>query len=405
MSLLHFGRPKTVAPPPPSNPRPTAWRVGLCGAGLGADPPVAMLSAMFPAVTFRLLDCAWPERAAHAFDLLIVGVDGGDPAEVERMGSRIAAAAGRFEVLVAMRGADIEATRRLLHQGAADVLPAPVSDTTLAIALERIFCRLDTGRAHKRSGEIIGVLKAGGGVGATSLAVQTAVMLAGRTGSAGVCLADLDVQMGAAALYLDVGDAVTVGQVLAAGGAVEEMPFASSLPTHRSGVSVLGAPQEMMPVEALSPTLVDGLMAALRRDFETTLVDLPTVWTAWTNRLLRQSQRIVLVTHLSVPHVHLTRRQLHMLTAQRLDDVPVTLVCNQVEPDSASGLSLKAAEQAIGRPFDLVVPEDRKLMHQAINQGLALSAVRRGSKLEAAIGRLADTLVPAHPVALAQVGR
>lgn len=403
MSLLHFGRPKTN-PPLAAPERPTAWRVGLCGAGLGADPPVAMLSAMFPAVTFRLLEGAWPERAAHTFDLLIVGLDGADPAEVERMTQRIAASAGRIEVLVAMRGADIDATRRLLHQGAADVLPAPVSDTTLAIALERIFCRLDTGRAHKRSGEIISMLKAGGGVGATSLAAQAAVMLAGR-GSGGVCLADLDVQMGAAALYLDVGDAVTISQVLAAGGAVEEMPFASSLPAHRSGAAVLGAPQEMMPVEALSPALVDGLMAALRRDFETTLVDLPTVWTAWTNRLLRQSQRIVLVTRLSVPHVHLARRQLHMLAAQRLDDVPLTLVCNQVEPDSASGLSLKAAEQAIGRNFDLVIPEDRKLMHQAIDQGVALGAVRRGSKLEAAIGRLTETLAPAQKLAVAQAGR
>ncbi|PXA93721.1 hypothetical protein DMC18_08200, partial [Caulobacter sp. D5] len=179
MSLLHFGRPKTT-PPPVAPDRPTAWRVGLCGAGLGADPPVAMLSAMFPAVTFRLLEGAWPERAAHTFDLLIVGLDGADPAEAERMTQRIAASAGRIEVLVAMRGADIDATRRLLHQGAADVLPAPVSDTTLAIALERIFCRLDTGRAHKRSGEIISLLKAGGGVGATSLAAQAAVMLAGR---------------------------------------------------------------------------------------------------------------------------------------------------------------------------------------------------------------------------------
>ena len=38
------------------------------------------------------------------------------------------------------------------------------------------------------------------------------------------------------------------------------------------------------------------------------------------------------------------------------------------------------AEQAIGRPFDLVAPEDRKLMQQAINQGVALSAKRMGCR-------------------------
>jgi pilus assembly protein CpaE len=365
-----------------------------------------MLSAMFPAVTFQVLDNAWPERAVQTFDLLIVGLDAADAAEQERLATRLAACAGRVEVLVLVRGADVETTRRLIHQGAADVLPAPVTDTALAIALERIFCRLDTGRAQRRRGEVVTLLKAGGGVGATSLAAQLAVMLAVNPALAGVCLADLDLQMGAAALYLDVPDTVTVAQVLAAGGAVEEVPFASSLPAHRSGACVLAAPHELMPIETLNPALIDGLLAGLRRDFEITLIDLPTVWTAWTNRLLRQSQRILLVTRLSVPHVYLARRQLHMLAAQALDDIPVTLICNQVESESASGISLKAAQQAIGRPFDLVIPEDRRLMHQAIDEGVALSALRRGSKIEAAIARLAEVIAPVHVApAAAGMGR
>ena len=87
-----------------------------------------------------------------------------------------------------------------------------------------------------------------------------------------------------------------------------------------------------------------------------------------------------------------------MLAAQRLDDVPVTLICNQVEAE-AGGLTLKAAQQAIGRPFDLVIPEDRRLMHQAIDQGVSLASVRRGSKIEAAIDRLADMVAPARVAA------
>ena len=406
MSLLHFGRSHPAARVAPAPSRPCVWRVGLCGGVLGSAPPTAMLSAMFPAATFGAIEGAWPERGVQGFDLLVVGLNGTDPAEVERAATRIAASAGRVEILVVLSGADIETTRRMIHLGAVDVLPAPVTDTTLTIALERIFCRLDTGRAQRRSGDVVSVLKAGGGVGATSLAAQAAVMLAGNPGLNGVCLADLDLQMGMAGLYLDVADTVTLTQVLAAGGAVEDVPLASSLPAHNSGARVLVAPHEFMPVETLNPALVDSLVAALRRDFEISLVDLPTVWTAWTNRLLRQSQRIVLVTRLSVPHVHLVRRQLHMLEAQHLGDIPLTLVCNQMEADGASGISLKAAEQAIGRPFDLVIPEDHKLMHQAINQGVALGALRRGSKIEAAIARLADLIAASHVVPAAMsVGR
>ena len=60
------------------------------------------------------------------------------------------------------------------------------------------------------------LLKAGGGVGATALAVQVAALLAAARRGA-VCLADLDLQFGTAALYLDLPEAVTVTDCLSAG--------------------------------------------------------------------------------------------------------------------------------------------------------------------------------------------
>jgi pilus assembly protein CpaE len=49
------------------------------------------------------------------------------------------------------------------------------------------------------------------------------------------------------------------------------------------------------------------------------------------------------------------------------------------------------------RNFDVVIPEDRRLMNEAIAQGRELSAVRSGSKLEKAIGELAEALAPVAP--------
>jgi pilus assembly protein CpaE len=119
---------------------------------------------------------------------------------------------------------------------------------------------------------------------------------------------------------------------------------------------------------------------------------LPSVWTNWTNRVLQLVDRIVLVTQLSVPHVHLVRRQLGILTQQHLDGLPLTLVCNRVTGDQEHLLSVKAAEKAIGRCFDLVLPEDTRTMVAAVNQGLSLSDVRRGTKLEKLVGQLAERM-------------
>jgi pilus assembly protein CpaE len=155
-----------------------------------------------------------------------------------------------------------------------------------------------------------------------------------------------------------------------------------------------------MPLETLAASHIDGLIKGLRRDFPLTLIDLPSVWTAWTNRLLSLSDRIILVTHLSVPHIQLVKRQLQVLATQKLDTRPLTLVCNSVSPEQQSSVSIKAAERALGRAFDVVIPEDRRIMTAAINQGLELSAVRRGTKLEKAINDLADKAAGGVIVAL-----
>ena len=246
---------------------------------------------------------------------------------------------------------------------------------------------------------MIAFLKAGGGVGATTIATQLATIFASRDKNLRVCLADLDVQSGSAAVYLDLPGTVTMRQVAAAGKNLGDIRFAEQLSTHSSGVHVLGDPQEFIPLESLQPALIDNLITTLRRDFDLVLIDLPPAWTSWTDRALRQADRIVLVTQLSVPHAHLTRRQLKVLASQRLDVTPLTLVCNGVGGQTASGVSMKAMEKAIGRDFDAILPEDRKVVVEAINQGVAINAIKRGTKLEKALTTLADRLVPAMAVA------
>jgi len=236
------------------------------------------------------------------------------------------------------------------------------------------------------------VLKAGGGVGATSLAVQAGIMAAGQVGRGGVCFADLDLQFGSAALYLDMAEALTVSDCLAVGEFLGDTQFATALAAHGSGMRLLAAPRDVTALDALTPQLTDSLLTALRRDFALTIADLPPVWTAWTYRALQSAVRIVLVTRLSVPHVHLVRRQLELMTLQKLDTIPLTLVCNAVNGDRQNMLSIRAAERAIGRPFDIVIPEDTRVMETASNQGLDIAMVRRGTKLEKAIAQLVDVM-------------
>jgi pilus assembly protein CpaE len=375
-------------------------RIGLAENAIGGAERFASIAALFPHVVFEPLAGSWPEPPA-GLDVLVVSLEGAAAEAVEAAVRRLSATSSATAIVVALHDADVTTTRRLVRAGAADVLTYPISEPALALSLERLLAdRRSTADPGRPKGEVVAFLKAGGGVGATALGVQAAACIAAR-GTVEVCLADLDLQFGAAALYFDLPEAITLADCLSSGANLADTPFATALARHRSGARVLAAPREIVALEMLSPDQIEALLNGLRRDFPLVIVDLPSVWTAWTNQVLHQADRIVLVTQLTVPHVQLVKRQLRVLSAQGLEGRPLTLVCNGMNSDQAGLVSLKAAERAIGREFDVVIPEDRKTMTAAINEGIELSAVRKGTKLEKGVAELAGKLAALAPQAAA----
>ena len=367
-------------------------RVCVAEGALGEDQQFASVAALFPNARFDSIGAGWPDRMPSRCDLLIVAVDAAAAVEVDAAMRRLKAQPAEVNTLVVLRNADVTVTRRLMREGAADVIPAPANEAALAVSLDKILGPVSQERPRRAGGQVVAVLKAGGGVGATSLCVQTAAIAA--RGGASVCLADLDLQFGAASLYLDMPDAATVSDCMAAGSNLKDIDFAALLGHHRSGINLLAAPRQVTPLEALAPPQTEALLNGLKRSFGLVMLDLPSVWTAWTNRALHSADRIVLVSHLSVPHMHMLDRQIATLHAQGLDDRKLTLVCNALSSDQTALLSIKSAERALGRSFDVVIPEDGRTMNAAINQGVELSTIRRGSKIEKAVEDLARMVTP-----------
>jgi pilus assembly protein CpaE len=365
--------------------------VGVVDGAIGGAERFASIAALFPEVRFEPIGADWAQGADGRFDVVIVGVSAASAGELDAVIRILRARTFAAKVVVTLREADVTTTRMLVREGAADVLPAPVSEAGLALSLERLLAGGLAAPGSKRpNGHVVALLKAGGGVGATALGVQAAALLA--KDGAKVCLADLDVQFGNADIYLDLPEAVTVADCLSAGSSLADTPLATVLATHRSGARLLAAPRDVIALDALGLLEVEALIAALRRDFSVVIVDLPSAWTAWTSHALNLADEIVLVTKLSVPHVQQVKRQLRALAAQGLGERPLTLVCNGLSADKTASVSVKAAERAIGRDFDVVVPDDERVMTAAINQGVELSAIRRGTKIEKAIGQLAQRI-------------
>ena len=356
-------------------------RVAIVEGSIGGPERLLSLAALFPETRFDSV--AGLDGLQAPCEVVIVALPRRD---AETLFARVADSVRPAQVVVVLQDADLSSTRRLIRLGAADVLPAPVSEMSLTLSLERLFEARSTAQGGGDSSQIVSFLKAGGGAGTTSLIAQ----LAPASAAAGVKTAavDLDLQFGNLGFYLDLGDAVSIADLLASGIPLDETPFSTALRQHKSGAHLLAGPRDLMPLETISPPQAEALMRGLRQAFDMTLVDLPGAWTAWTNEILHLSSRIVLVTQLSVPHVNLMKRQLQVLASQGLEATPTILVCNALSSEQQESVSLKAAERSLGRAFDVVLPSDVRTMNAAINQGVELSSVRRGTKLEKALAQL-----------------
>jgi pilus assembly protein CpaE len=115
---------------------------------------------------------------------------------------------------------------------------------------------------HGVNGEIITVYGARGGLGATTLAVNLAVQLAAVT-KARVALADLDLQRGDVAAFLNVTPQQSLAAIAGASGEVDDLFLHHTLTRHPSGVAVLPAPTRI--IEAGDrPRKVDGAASPAR---------------------------------------------------------------------------------------------------------------------------------------------
>ncbi len=302
-------------------------------------------------------------------------------------------------LMAACRGAKLSDVRPLMRLGLHDLIPQPIEAGDLLTALQDLRQVAGARPGARPGGRVVAFLKAGGGSGATALAVQSAVILAARRAhqaESEVCLLDLDLQFGTAALSLDLDDRVGLGDLLEARERFDGALLRSVMGHHDSGLDILAAPRVLLPLDALTGGFVTDALALARAEYRTAVLDLPSAWTGWSHAALSQCDLIVLVAQLGLASVRRARRQLDALSEHGLGGVPTRLVLNR-RSWGARGRQ-REAERALGRPFDFTVAEDAAAFNEALDRGVPLVTVARRSRVHRDLRRLADGLA----LALAQ---
>lgn len=317
-------------------------------------------------------------------DVVVLDVDVADQQEMWLL-SRIVHERATVGPVLATAGAiTAEGARRLVRQGVDDFIPQPMVQRDVIDALEVATRRLRQIRSAGRAvGRVISFAKAAGGMGSTTLAVHLAhnLLRPAKGQCAQVCLLDLDLHFGDAALYLDLQPKPDVLEIIRSPGRLDGEFLRGAVAVHASGLHVLTAPTSAAPLEALSAETVEKLLTVAREEYDFVVVDLPPALTGWLDTVLTGSDQIFLVTQLSVPAVRQTRRLLDLMSDEGLYNLPLSVVLNRYRRRWGERVRFKESEKALGRRFDFLIGSDYRLVIDALNQGKPLYEIKRWSRV------------------------
>jgi pilus assembly protein CpaE len=232
-------------------------------------------------------------------------------------------------------------------------------------------------------GQIFSFLGAAGGVGTTTLAIETALLLLRDSKEENsTCLVDLDFRSGACVDYLDMEARLDIDEIGPHPERLDLQLLEVMLNRHSSGLSLLAAkghPAQAAPVE---PAFVTRLLDLVSSRFENVVIDLPRSWERWTDQVLLGSTRVYVVSDMTVPGLRLGRR-LAAGVAARLPEVKPRVIVNRFEQQRlfSSGLRRADVERALEGFLEGTVTNNYKLVREAIDRGLMLEGIKASSNV------------------------
>jgi pilus assembly protein CpaE len=276
----------------------------------------------------------------------------------------------RPPLIVVGAASDMNVMRLAMQAGARDLVPDPLNAADLLQAIRK------TQEERRRptpagAGRVSVFMNAKGGCGATMLACNVAHVFAAKSKQR-TALLDLDLQFGAAPLYLDLYPKRGIAQALENLTHLDEVALDGYFAKHASGLNVLshGADEPLTP-GTISAAGVARLLEVTLRSHEHVVVDMPRCVDAMTTAVMQRAHQIVIVLQQSVTAVRDATRLMQWLRS----DIGVAkdqlcVVVNRHE--KGSDVTVDDIQRTLASHTPALVPNDFRTVSECINSGTAL---------------------------------
>ena len=324
-------------------------------------------------------------------DILVLEM-GDDPAKDFEYLVRTKAAGGAQEFFLTARSANPDVLIQALRLGVKEFFPQPLNEADVRAAFSR---SVESGArpaqaasGPQRKGQIVNVFGGKGGVGTTTIAVNLADCMARLDSPPAVALIDMNRLFGEVPLFLGMDHVFSWVDVSKNIARLDATYLSGILYRHRSGLRVLPSPDRMDDEFTVTPQIIETLLRFMRTMFDFIIIDSGQSVDDISKMILRLSDRVLLVSVLSLPCLINVKKILNTFRNLGYPPEPsVEVVVNRFERRSI--ISLKEAEESIGKKAFWIVPNDFQLSMNAVNQGKPLSLVDGNAEITKAIAEMA----------------
>ena len=285
---------------------------------------------------------------------------------------------------------DKDIARQLMQMRVADFLVKPVQPIELVRTCARVV-QTPNG-PEQTEAEIFTYMSAVGGAGVTTLAIQTALALltSGQQKTRpATCLVDLDFQHGACADYLDLEPRLDLKEIEPRPERLDRQLLEVMTAYHTSGLAVIAAPNRPAEMRSFDPVMVTRLLDLVSSHFNYVVIDMPRTWFSWTDNVLIGSNRLFVVSEMTVPGLKHAKQLIAAISERLGENKRPQVIINRYEQRLfGAGLRRSDIEQALGTDFIAAVPNNYALVREAIDRGVPLDEVKPGNKITAELKRL-----------------
>ena len=296
-------------------------------------------------------------------------------------------------VVAALRSSDLTTARALLKQGVTDIVALPFEGPELVETLLEVASQVRN-REVPAKGQLIGLIRGSGGIGATTVLTNLAAELGDRLQDPWrVCLMDLDLQAGDAASYLGVAPATGMRDLFDAGPRIDASVLRDASIDTGHGFRLLAPPSDIEPLEQVD---IDQLLRAIviaRQQFDYVLVDLPANWTNWSLSVALACSRILFLTDARFASLRQTKRRIDLLQSMDVPRERIGVVVNRVEKKLFQSVGTEQIAETLRSDVVATLAADAATLESAHDQATTARNINQRSRFARDVETLADLIL------------